>query len=119
MPDQKKKAWVRRLRWPAAIIALLGLVLYVAVPQIATPMLRARLQKQVSTQLNAELRMGGVYYVFPYGVRVSNAVLVGKDEAGREVELLKIPKRKLALARLPCGEGPLVIKKLVVERPAI
>src|SRR5882762_5293733 len=119
MKESRKRKWLRRLRWPGGIVVLMGVILYVVVPQIATPMIRSRLQKQISTQLNAELRMGGVYYVFPYGVRISDAVLVGKDERGAEVELLKIPKLKLALAKLPFGEGPLVIKKLVMERPAI
>ncbi len=119
MAERSKKTWLRRLRWPGAIVALLGVILYGLVPLIATPMLRTRLQKQISTQLNAELRMGGVYYLFPYGVRVSDAVLVGKDENGAEVELLKIPKLKLALAKLPFGEGPLVFKKVVMDRPAI
>src|SRR5437899_3852618 len=53
---------------------------------IVTPMIRIRLQKQISTQLNADLHMGGVYYWFPYGVTVSDAVLVAKDEQGRSEE---------------------------------
>src|SRR5437667_4409450 len=92
MKENKKKRWLRRLKWPGVIVALVGVVLYVVVPLIATPMLRSRLQRQISTQLNAELRMGSVYYVFPYGLRVADARLVGRDEAGREVELLRIPK---------------------------
>src|SRR5437899_11804981 len=86
---------------------------------IVTPMIRIRLQKQISTQLNADLHMGGVYYWFPYGVTVSDAVLVAKDQQGQPVELLKIPKLKLALAKLPFGEGPLVIRKLVFNKPSI
>jgi hypothetical protein len=119
MEQKRKSRWVRRLRWPAVVIGGLAVVVYVIVPLIVTPMIRARLQKQISTQLNAELRMGSVSYWFPYGVTVRDAVLVGRDQQGEAVELLKIPKLKLALARLPFHEGPLVIRKLILDRPAI
>jgi hypothetical protein len=119
MNPETRRNWRRRLKWPAIVLGGLGVVLYLIVPLVATPMIRDRLQKMISTQLNAELKMGNVTYLFPYGVTVSDAVLVGKDERGEAVELLKIPKLKLALAKLPFGEGPLVIRKLMLERPAI
>ncbi|HEV8607372.1 MAG TPA: AsmA-like C-terminal region-containing protein [Tepidisphaeraceae bacterium] len=110
---------MRRLRWAGVAIGVLGVVVYVILPLIVTPMIRARLQKQISTQLNAELKMGSVSYWFPYGVTVVDAVLVAKDQQGEAVELLRIPRLKLALARLPFHEGPLVIRKLILEKPAI
>ncbi|HEV8377682.1 MAG TPA: AsmA-like C-terminal region-containing protein [Tepidisphaeraceae bacterium] len=119
MTQKRKNRWLRRLKWPGIAIGLLLVLVYVVLPQIATPMIRSRLQKQISTQLNAELQMGGVYYWFPYGVSVSDAVLVAKDQQGQPVELLKIPKLKLALAKLPFGEGPLVIRKLIFNKPSI
>src|SRR2546421_5410748 len=119
MPDKRKSRWPRRLKWPGIIVAVLALIIYVILPQIITPMIRARLQKQISTQLNADLQMGSVYYWFPYGVSVGDAVLVAKDEQGQRVELLKIPKLRLALAKLPFGQGPLVIRKVILNRPAI
>src|SRR6266487_2869909 len=119
MPQKRKSSWKRRLKWPGIIVAVLAVIIYVILPQIITPMIRSRLQKQISTQLNADLQMGSVYYWFPYGVSVSDAVLVAKDEQGQRVELLKIPKLRLALAKLPFDEGPLVIRKLILNRPAI
>ena len=92
-PTKKWRKWLRRT-WIS--VGLVVLLLYVVVPLVVTPILRSRLQKQLSPHLRAELRMGGVYYVFPYGVRVADARLVGKDEEGKEVELLKIPKLKFA-----------------------
>src|SRR6266568_8274388 len=118
MPQNRKSRW-RRLKWPAIVVALLIVAVYLILPQIVTPMIRSRLQKQISTQLNAELRMGGVYYWFPYGVSVSDAQLVAKDAQGQSVELLNIPRLRLSLAKLPFGQGPLVIRKLVLSRPAI
>src|SRR5258706_1136528 len=119
MPQKRKSRWLRRLKWPAIIVALLALIIYVILPQIITPMIRSRLQKQISTQLNADLQMGSVYYWFPYGVSVSDAVLVANDQQGEAIRLLKIEKLKLSLAHLPFGEGPLVIRKLILVRPQI
>jgi hypothetical protein len=117
--EPKKRRWGSRLKWPAVVVGVLLVGVYVILPLIATPIIRDRLQKMISTQLNAELRMESVHYVFPYGVRVRDAVLVGKDESGQGVELLRIPKLRLALAKLPFGEGPLVIRKLELERPSV
>ena len=83
MAPKRKSLWLRRLKWPGIVVALLVVLVYVVLPPIVTPMIRIRLQKQISTQLNADLQMGGVYYWFPYGVTVSDAVLVAKDEQGR------------------------------------
>ncbi|HEV8291395.1 MAG TPA: hypothetical protein VGP94_05710, partial [Tepidisphaeraceae bacterium] len=76
MTLSRKSRWLRRLKWPGIAVAVLLVLIYLVLPQIATPMIRSRLQKQISTQLNADLQMGGVYYWFPYGVTVSDAVLV-------------------------------------------
>ena len=119
MAERRKFPWLRRLKWPAVVFALLLVILYGLVPLIATPIIRNRLQKQLSTQLDAQLQMGRVYYWFPYGVTVSDAVLVAKDEQGEPIQLLKIDKLKLSLAHMPFGEGPLVIRKLILQRPEI
>src|SRR5882724_6522613 len=114
MPQKRKTRWLRRLKWPGIVLALLLVLVYGVLPLIFTPIIRSRLQRQISTQLNADLQMGSVYYWFPYGVTVSDAVLVAKDQQGEAIKLLRIPKLKLALARLPFGKGPLVIRKLIL-----
>ena len=119
MAERRKFRWLRRLKWPGIVVALLIGLVYGLLPLIVTPMIRSRLQKQLSTQLNAELQMGRVYYWFPYGVSVSDAVLVARDQQGEAIRLLKIDKLKLSLARLPFGEGPLIIRKLILQRPQI
>jgi len=119
LAERKKRRLLRRLKWPLIGFGLLLFLVYVILPLIITPIIRNRLQKQLSSQLNADLQMGGVYYWFPYGVWVNDAVLVAKDQQGEAIRLLKIDRLKLALARLPFGQGPLVIKKLILIRPEI
>ena len=119
MAERRKFPWLRRLKWPAIVFALLLVIVYVILPLIITPVIRNRLQKQLSTQLDAELQMGRVYYWFPYGVSVSDAVLLARNQQGAPIQLLKIDKLKLSLARMPFGEGPLVIRKLILKRPEI
>jgi hypothetical protein len=119
LEEKRKSRWRRRLKWPLIVFGVLFVIVYVILPAIATPIIRNRLQKQLSSQLDADLQMGTVYYWFPYGVTVSDAVLVAKDQQGEAIRLLKIDKLKLALARLPFGDGPLVIQKLILIRPEI
>ena len=119
MAESRKPRWRRWLKWPLIVFALLLVIVYGVLPLIVTPLIRNRLQKQLSTQLNADLQMGGVYYWFPYGVSISDAVLVARDQQGEAIRLLKIDKMKIALARMPFGEGPLVISKLILKRPQI
>jgi hypothetical protein len=119
LEEKRKSRWRRRLKWPLIAFGVLLIIVYVILPLIVTPIIRNRLQKQLSSQLDADLQMGTVYYWFPYGVTVRDAVLVAKDQQGDAIRLLKIDRLKLALARLPFGEGPLVIQKLILIRPEI
>lgn len=113
-----KRVWLRRLRWPAGILLGLLLALYVILPLVARPILRAKLQNMVRSQLDAELQIARVSYVFPYGVKVHDATLTTR-RAGRAHELLKLPAISLELAKLPFGDGPLVVRKIRLERPAV
>ncbi len=118
-PPTTRSRW---RRWPlrilVAIVVLFLLLLWLG-PIAARPMVRNKLQAMVSSQLNAELRIGSLRYSFPYGVDVTDAGLVAKDDAGKPVELLTIPRLEIGLAKLPFGEGPLVISKLRLHEPAV
>ena len=71
------------------LVALLALLVWQFGAAAAKPLLRARLQAMIAEQLNAELQMGDLEYLPPYGVRVRDARLVtpGPDgAAGRAVQ---------------------------------
>lgn len=93
-----------------AILRLVG-------PRVMAPILRHRLEKMVSDSLNARLTMDRLDYEFPYGVRAHNAVLIAKDETGGDVDLLRVNDLELVLAKLPVGDGPLLIEKIVAKQP--
>ena len=117
-PTPIRRAWLRRLRWPVGIVVGLLLILYVVLPLVARPILRAKLQKMVRSQIDADLRISRVSYVFPYGVKVHDATLTTRH-AGQPHDLLKLPSISLQLARLPFGDGPLVVRKIHLDRPAV
>jgi hypothetical protein len=89
------------------------------VPKMATPWVRAKLQAMVSDQLNAQLSLDRLEYLFPYGVRVHNAKLVAHDPKGRTFNLLTADDIELKLAKLPILPGPLVIERLIITSPAV
>src|SRR5258705_14007737 len=97
---------IPRRRWQRVLVVLLPLlvVAWFAVPQLFVPTIRAKLQGMIAGHLDARLEIGRLMYAPPFGVRardvrlVSNATLPGW--AGN-VELLKVAKLDLKLARLP------------------
>jgi hypothetical protein len=108
-----------RKRWIIlGIVALLLGLLYVVGPMVAEPILRQRLQAMVSKHLNAELTMDRLSYHFPYGVNLHNAALMAWDEKGEKIDLLRVKELDLHLAKLPLGDGPLVIKRIIIKQPS-
>src|SRR5690242_16555688 len=96
-----------RRRWQRVLVgATLGLLLLVAVawltlPRLMEPMIRRKLQAMVSSRLDARLDLGSLSYLPPYGVRVRDAALVAPDAATGDVQVLKIGRLDLRLAKPP------------------
>lgn len=112
---------IPRRRWArVALIVLLMLgVLWIVAPRLAAPYVQAKLQAMIASKLSAKLEMDHLAYLPPFGVRVRNARLIALDDAGGEFDLLKIARLDLRLAKLPFGEGPLVIKRIDVQEPEL
>jgi hypothetical protein len=112
-----------RLRKRLARIGLavaIGLALsWFIAPMLLRRLLRTRLQAMIADQLNAELRIGGLSYSFPYAVDVTDAELVAQDPQGNPLELVRVPHLALSLARSPLRSGPLVIQSVQIDDPAI
>ena len=109
----------RWLKWTLVTFASLLAALYLFIPLVAAPILRSKLQSLVDSQLNARLDMKRVIYVFPYGLRVQGAKLTTPAPDGNDLQLLHIPSLEISLAKLPFGEGPLLIRKLFLHDPSI
>src|ERR1700733_6865250 len=89
---------------------------WLSLPIALAPLLRSKLQALVGTHLNAELRIGSLRYKFPYGVRAWNVHLVAATD---NAELFAADQVDLSLVNLPTHSGPLVIKKIVLQKPII
>src|SRR5689334_1476957 len=115
-----KSPWWRR-RWVviSGCAGALLLLVFVIGPWAATPIVRAKLQAMVAEQLNAELRIGRLAYVFPYGVNIYDARLTARDTDGTPVDLLATSFAQIKLARLPLRAGPLVIQNVTIDSPAV
>ncbi|HZL37666.1 MAG TPA: hypothetical protein VFC78_20280 [Tepidisphaeraceae bacterium] len=111
----------RTRRWQRVILGvlLLGTALWVLGPILARSFIRHRLQSMIADQLDAKLEIGKLTYNMPYGVTVSDAVLVTAGSDGTRLELLRIPRLQLRLARFPLGSGPLVIQSLTLDNPVV
>src|SRR5687768_11566017 len=116
---QPRRRRRRCLKWTLLFLAFIPAVLYLLVPLVGAPVLRSKLQAMVDSKLNARLEVGRVIYVFPYGLRVIDARLVTTAADDERLTLLDIPKLEIALAKLPFGSGPLLIRELVLHEPAI
>jgi uncharacterized protein involved in outer membrane biogenesis len=109
----------RRVKSIFAGIAIAAVVLFFVTPPLLRHIVRQRLQELVASRLNAHLEIGDLIYRYPYGVDVSNATLVTQSPDGQALTLLEIPRLRLALAQLPIGSGPLVIRRLEIAYPSI
>src|SRR5258706_6753938 len=100
------------------MVALLFGLVYFGAQKIIVPFLRERLQLMVSKHLNAELKMERLSYHFPYGLTAHNAALVAWDAHGQQIDLVRVKELDLHLAELPWGDGPLVIKRIIIKAPS-
>lgn len=124
LPRWRAARLLPRRRWQRVLVCVLPLlvVAWFAVPQLFVPTIRAKLQGMIAGHLDARLDIGRMMYAPPFGVRcrdvrlVSNAALPGW--AGN-VELLRVAKLDLKLARLPFRKGPLVIQNITVTDPEV
>ena len=113
-PPKHRKRW-----WIVGGLLALPLLVYLIGPRLAAPFVRAKLQGMISRELNASLTMDDLAYDFPYGVRARNAALVAKDTAGNNVDLIRVKKLQLSLVKIPWGDGPLLIERVVIDQPSV
>src|SRR4051812_34295879 len=103
-------------------VLLLLVAAWFVVPQLFVPKIRAKLQGMIAGHLDARLEIGRLMYAPPFGVRARDVRLIGGSGAGGEhagLELLKVRKLDLKLARLPFRKGPLVIQNITVTDPEV
>jgi hypothetical protein len=120
-PSTGAAAGLRRRRrrfWILGLIAMVVGVIYFAAPMIIAPILQRRLQAMVSKHLNAELTMKRLTYHFPYGLNAHDVALTAWDNMGQKIDLLRVKELDLQLAKLPLGDGPLVIKRIIIKEPS-
>jgi uncharacterized protein involved in outer membrane biogenesis len=108
-------------RWRRIGLAVAAglLAAYFITPVVLRHLLRWRLQSMIDAELNAQLEIGGLSYTFPYGVDLRDAVLVTSGPDAKPLELLRVKHLGLSLARSPLRSGPLVIKTIEIDEPAI
>ncbi len=78
-----------------------------------------RLQGMVSANLNAELKIRGIHYHFPYGVTVTDASFVANGAIQGPIEVIQVKELDLQLAELPGRDKPLLIEKLILKGPSV
>src|SRR3954468_11689967 len=99
-------------------VLLLLVAAWFVVPQLFVPKIRAKLQGMIAGHMDARLQIGRLMYAPPFGVRARDVRLIGGGSAGSEyagLELLKVARLDLKLARSPFHKGPLVIQNITVS----
>jgi hypothetical protein len=102
----------RGRRW-LFVLAILLVPLFIAYGFVCK-YLERRLEHAVAQRLDAELRIDGLLYFPPYGVRLRSAHLVRKNNV-----ILNLGRVNLKLAQSPFGGGPIVIENFDVTNPVI
>lgn len=115
MPQRKRK-W---FWWIGGIVLAMALVLIVGQPLLAG-FVKKKLILTVETRTNATLKVGKLSYLPLYGVRVEDAeFLVPERQGSGELEMIKVKRIELKLARLPLWSGPLMIQRVTIDSPVV
>jgi hypothetical protein len=112
----------RRAHRVLVVVLVVLVVAWFLVPQLFVPTIRAKLQGMIGGHMDARLQIGRLMYAPPFGVRARDVRLIGGGSAGSEyagLELLKVAKLDLKLARSPFHKGPLVIQNITVSDPEV
>jgi hypothetical protein len=116
--DERKTAGVAPRRKPRRrrrlIVAALILVPLVIVYGGVCRFLTHKLQATVAAKLDAELKIDSLLYFPPYGIRLSGAHLIRKNNV-----ILNLGRLNLKLAESPFRKGPIVIEHFDVDRPVV
>jgi hypothetical protein len=97
------------------VLAVAGMA-WASLPWTAAPLIRHKLQSEIAEHLNATLEIGGLRYDFPYGVRAFHVRLISNQS---NIELFTADEIDLSLVRLPLHPGPLLIKRIALDRPSV
>jgi hypothetical protein len=101
----------RRRRWFLIIVVLL-LAALGAGEWLASRALRAKIMALAEKKLDAELQLGPVFYIPPYGAWVYDAHLIRNKR-----EIFQVDSIDLSLAEFPLGHGPIIIASLGMDGP--
>jgi hypothetical protein len=107
-----RRSWWRRKRWGLYILIL---ALAAGAEYAGSRAIRAKLIGLVARKLDAQLEIGTLIYVPPYGANVWNVKLT---RGGKEI--VTLPGATIRLAKLPLGgASPIVISRFWVDKPAL
>ncbi|MEA2734122.1 MAG: hypothetical protein QOE14_573, partial [Humisphaera sp.] len=110
--EEKHHPSRRRLK---ILAALLTLVLVLLVGEfLASRAIADKLRTTVDSKLDAQLELGPLIYIPPYGAWAWNARITRDGE-----ELFSVARVKLSLAQFPFRDKPIIISKLTVEQPVL
>src|SRR5688572_11298211 len=102
----------RRRRWWIGVIIVL-VPLFIAYGFVCR-YLERKLENTVAQKLDAELKIEGLLYFPPYGIRITGAHLIRKNNV-----VLNLGRLSLRLAESPFGDDPIVIEHFDVADPVV
>src|SRR5688500_18276847 len=110
MSERRRRKRRRRLLWLGAIsIVLLALG---PAEYFASRAISAKLTAAANQKLDAELRLGRVLYLPPYGACIWDAELVRVGQP-----IVKISRAIVELSEFPLSDKPIIIARLTVSQP--
>ena len=102
----------RRLRILAVLLTLVLALLIAEV--VASRMIAQKLRRTVEAKLDAQLELGPLVYIPPYGAWAWNSRVTRDGN-----ELFSFSSVRLALAEFPLKDKPLIISQLHVHQPVL
>jgi hypothetical protein len=115
-PKPPKRRFLTRLRVIGLVLGGFLLAFAVIAELTIAPTLRRKLESAVAAHLDASLSIGRLTYRPPFTVHLYDVKFIAHPgQRGGGAELLSARRIDLSLAKLPLGEGPIVIERFALD----
>ena len=115
----KKTKRRRRMRNILMSVAI-GLALAAVIaPLVLKAVVRRQLSELAAQNLTGELHIGSISFSPPWGVTLGDVTLITQGPDGQPLQMFKLPRVMVKLARSPLGKGPLDIESAELDDPRV
>src|SRR5690349_2150381 len=115
----KKSNRRRRLRNILISIGIGLLLAALIAPMVLKAVIRRQLSELAAQTLTGNLQIGSISFSLPWGVTLGDVTFTTQGPDGQPLQIFKVPRAMVKLARSPLGNGPIEITDAELDDPRV